>query len=61
VEFVMNYQSYVYPKLEYNKPLDEIYPSLDDKEKNFLKSMNLENPENKEETLNSSKLNSQEV
>jgi acetolactate synthase-1/2/3 large subunit len=61
VEFVMNYQSYVYPKLEYNKPIDEIDPPLDDEEKNFLKSMSLENPENKERTLNSSKLKSQEV
>jgi acetolactate synthase-1/2/3 large subunit len=57
VEFVMNYQSYVYPKLEYNKPIDEIDPSLDDEEKNFLKGMSLENPENKERTLNSSELN----
>jgi acetolactate synthase-1/2/3 large subunit len=61
VEFIMNYQSYVYPKLEYNKPIDEIDPSLGDEEKNFLKSMSLENPENKERTLNSSKLKSQEV
>jgi len=61
VEFVINYQSYVYPKLEYNKPIDEIDPSLDDEEKNFLKNMSLENPENKERTLNSSKLKSQEV
>jgi acetolactate synthase-1/2/3 large subunit len=61
VEFVMNYQSYVYPKLEYNKPIDEIDPPLDDEEKNFLKSMSLENPENKERTLNSSKLKLQEV
>ena len=57
VEFVMNYQSYVYPKLEYNKPIDEIDPSLDDEEKNFLKGMSLENPENKERTLNSLELN----
>jgi len=57
VEFVMNYQSYVYPKLEYNKPIDEIDPPLDDEEKNFLKSMSLESPENKEINLNSSELN----
>ncbi len=58
VEFVMNYQSYCYPKLEYNKPINEIDPPLDDEEKNFLKSMGLENSENKERTLNSSKLKS---
>jgi len=33
----MNYQSYLYPKLEYNKSIDEIDPPLDDEEKNFLK------------------------
>jgi len=53
VEFVMNYQSYVYPKLEYNKPIDEIDPPLDDEDKNFLKSMSLENSKNKERTLDS--------
>ena len=36
VEFVMDYQSYVYPKLEYDKPIDEIDPLLDDEEENFL-------------------------
>lgn len=42
VEFVMNYESYVYPKLEYSKPIDEIGPPLDDEEKKFLESMSLE-------------------
>jgi len=58
VEFVMNYPSYVYPKLEYNKPIDEIDPPLDDEDKNFLKSMSLENSKNKEITLDSSELKS---
>jgi len=42
VEILMNYQSYVYPKLEYNKPIDEIDPPLDDEEKKFLTEMGLE-------------------
>jgi len=51
VELVMNYQTYVYPKLEYNKPVDQIDPLLNDEEKKFLKSMNLENRENKGNTF----------
>lgn len=51
VELVMNYQTYVYPKLEYNKSIDQIDPPLDDEEKKFLKSINLENRENKENTF----------
>jgi len=39
VEIVMDYQSYVYPKLEYDKPIDEINPSLDDDDKKFLKEL----------------------
>lgn len=39
VEFVMDYQSYVYPKLEYNKPIDEIDPPLDDDDKKFLRKI----------------------
>ena len=37
VEFVMDYQTYIYPKLEYNKPIDEIGPPLNDEENFFLK------------------------
>ena len=51
VELVMNYQTYVYPKLEYNKSIDQIDPPLNDEEKKFLKSINLENRENKENTF----------
>lgn len=56
VEFVMDYESYVYPKLEYNKPIDEIDPPLDGEEKKFVESMSLENPENRETNLSSSEL-----
>ncbi len=42
IEFVMNYQSYVYPKLEYDKPIDETDPPLTDDEKNFIRDLNLE-------------------
>jgi len=41
IEFVMNYQSYVYPKLEYDKPIDEIDPPLTDNEKSFIENLNL--------------------
>jgi len=36
VDVVMDYQSYVYPKLEYNKPIDEIDPPLKGNEKQLL-------------------------
>ncbi|MFA4932327.1 MAG: thiamine pyrophosphate-binding protein [Caldisericia bacterium] len=57
VEFVMDYESYVYPKLEYDKPIDKIDPPLDDKEKKFLESMSLENRENRGTSLDSSEPN----
>ncbi|MGC8622077.1 MAG: thiamine pyrophosphate-binding protein [Caldisphaera sp.] len=39
VEFVMDYQSYIYPKLEYNKPINEIDPPLNDSDKAYLKKL----------------------
>jgi acetolactate synthase-1/2/3 large subunit len=41
VEILINYQTYVFPKLEYNKPIDEIDPPLDDEEKRILKNITL--------------------
>ena len=37
VEVVMDYQSYVYPKLEFDKPIDKIDPSLNKEETLFVK------------------------
>ena len=39
VEIEMDYQSYLYPKLEFNKPIDEIDPPLNDEDKKFIKGI----------------------